>query len=324
MDQLEKIKKPVREEIRKYNAYYKEALKEKYFHVQSVNNYIIRQKGKQMRPILVFLAAKLFGETNENTIKAATSLEMLHNATLIHDDVIDEANERRGIRSINAIWNNKNAILMGDYLLSTALTVSVSTHDIDFLEIVSSVGKTLSLGEILQMNKTKTLDITEEEYFDIIKKKTAILFSSCAKAGAITSGADKHGLRQMDRFATAMGLAFQLKDDIFDYQSKGMIGKPIGNDLREKKLTLPIIHALKKVGNAERKKIISIIKNDHKDKTKMKELANFAVAMGGIDYAKKKLDEFIEEAKQVLDEFADSEAKEALNLYLDFTVNRTK
>lgn len=324
MDQLEKIKKPVKEELKKYNAYYKDALKEKYFHVQSVNNYIIRQKGKQMRPILVFLAAKLFGETNENTIKAATSLEMLHNATLIHDDVIDEANERRGIRSINAIWNNKNAVLMGDYLLSTALTVSVSTHDLDFLEIVSGVGKTLSLGEILQMNKTKTLDITEEEYFDIITKKTAILFSSCAKAGAITTGADKHGLQLMDKFATSMGLAFQLKDDIFDYQSKGVIGKPIGNDLREKKLTLPIIHALSKVGNSERKKIIATIKNHHKDKAKMRELANFAVAMGGIDYAKKKLDEMIEKAKEVLDEFEDSDAKKALNIYLDFTVNRTK
>lgn len=324
MEQLEKIKQPVKEELKKYNAYFKETLQEQYFLVQSVNNYIIRQKGKQMRPILVFLAAQLFGKTNESTVKAATSLEMLHNATLVHDDVIDEANERRGIRSINAIWNNKNAVLMGDYLLSTALTVAVSTHNIDFLEIVSGVGKTLSLGEILQMSKTKTLDMTEEEYFDIISKKTAILFSSCAKAGAITTGADAKGIALMDRYATAMGLAFQLKDDIFDYQSKGLIGKPIGNDLKEKKLTLPIIYAMSKVSAQEKKKIIATIKKHHKNRSKMKELVNFAVAMGGIDYANQKIEEFVQEAKSALNDFPDSTAKQALELYVDFTVNRKK
>ena len=324
MDQLEKIKKPVHSDLEKYNAFYRDVLQDNYKRIQAINKYILKQKGKLMRPTLVFLSARLFSEPTINTTRSAAALEMLHNATLIHDDVIDETHERRGLLSINAIWNNKNAILMGDYLLSTSLTLSVDTREFDFLEIMSNLGKTLSKGEILQMEKTKTLDITEEEYFEIIKMKTAILFSCCAKAGAISVNASKEDMLKMEEMGTALGLAFQIKDDIFDYQTKGFIGKPTGNDLKEKKLTLPLIYALKKVDDHKRQSIIKSIKRYNQNSRKMNEVIRFAVLEGGIEYAESVIDREIAKAHAILDTYPDGDIKTSLTEFIDFTVNRIK
>lgn len=324
MDQLEKIKQPVNSDLETYNTFYRDVLQDNYKRIQAINKYILKQKGKLMRPTLVFLSARLFDEPNTNTTRSAAALEMLHNATLIHDDVIDETHERRGLLSINAIWNNKNAILMGDYLLSTSLTLSVDTRDLDFLEIMSGLGKTLSKGEILQMEKTKTLDITEEEYFDIIKMKTAILFSCCAKAGAISVNAPKEDVQKMEEMGTALGLAFQIKDDIFDYQTKGLLGKPTGNDLKEKKLTLPLIYALKKADEHKRESIIKNIKRHSQNTRKMKDVIRFAVLEGGIEYAESIIDKEIAKAHAILDTYPEGAIKAALTEFIDFTVNRIK
>ena len=310
--------------MERYNAFYRDVLQDNYKRIQAINKYILKQKGKLMRPTLVFLSARLFSEPNQNTTRSAAALEMLHNATLIHDDVIDETHERRGLLSINAIWNNKNAILMGDYLLSTSLTLSVDTKDLDFLEIMSNLGKTLSKGEILQMEKTKTLDITEEEYFEIIKMKTAILFSCCAKAGAISVNAPKEDVKKMEEMGTALGLAFQIRDDIFDYQTKGIIGKPTGNDLKEKKLTLPLIYALKKVDEHKRKSILKSIKRYNQNTRKMKDVIRFAVLEGGIEYAESVIDREIAKAHSILNTYKDGPIKEALKEFIEFTVSRVK
>ncbi|MFB6319800.1 polyprenyl synthetase family protein [Saccharicrinis sp. FJH54] len=324
MDQLEKIKQPIQKDLDAFSEFYKDILQDNYKRIQAINKYILKQKGKLMRPTLVFLAARLFDEPNINTTRAAASLEMLHNASLIHDDVIDETHERRGLLSINAIWNNKNAILMGDYLLSTSLTLSVDTHNYDFLYIMSDLSKTLSKGEILQMEKTKTLDITEEEYYDIIRMKTAILFSSCAKAGAISVNASKEDIKKIEDIGMALGVAFQIRDDIFDYQTKGIIGKPIGNDLKEKKITLPLIYALNKANDHTKKRIIKSIKRYNNSTRKMKEVTRFAVLEGGIEYAENAIEKEIGKAHSILDTYPDSEIKTALKDFIDFTVNRVK
>jgi octaprenyl-diphosphate synthase len=324
MNDLDKIKAPVTNDLDAYNAFYKEVLKDNYKRIQAINRYILKQKGKLMRPTLVYLTARLFGEPNLNTTRSAAALEMLHNATLIHDDVIDETHERRGLLSINAIWNNKNAILMGDYLLSTSLTLSVDTRNLDFLDIMSSLGKTMSTAEIVQLEKTKTLDITEEEYFDIIRMKTAILFSCCAKGGAISVGASKEDIEKMEAMGTALGLAFQIKDDIFDYQSSGIIGKPTGNDLKEKKLTLPIIYALDKAGLPNRKAIIKTIKNYHNNSRKMREVIRFAVLEGGIEYAESMIEKQLSIAHSIIDSYPQSTITETLKHFIDYTVSRIK
>lgn len=324
MDQLEKIKQPIQKDLDAFSEFYKDILQDNYKRIQAINKYILKQRGKQMRPTLVFLAARLFNEPNINTTRAAASLEMLHNATLIHDDVIDETHERRGLLSINAIWNNKNAILMGDYLLSTSLTLSVDTHSYDFLYIMSDLSKTISKGEIFQMEKTKTLDITEEEYYEIIRMKTAILFSSCAKAGAISVNASMKDIKKIEDIGMALGIAFQIRDDIFDYQTKGIIGKPIGNDLKEKKITLPLIYALNKANDHTKKRIIKTIKRYNNSTRKMKEVIRFAVLEGGIEYAENAIEKEITKAHSILDTYPDSDIKTALKEFIDYTVNRIK
>lgn len=324
MDQLDKIKQPIQKDLESFTDFYKDILQDNYKRIQAINKYILKQRGKQMRPTLVFLTARLFDEPNINTTRAAASLEMLHNASLIHDDVIDETHERRGLLSINAIWNNKNAILMGDYLLSTSLTLSVDTHSFDFLYIMSDLSKTISKGEILQMEKTKTLDITEEEYFDIIRMKTAILFASCAKAGAISVNAPKEEIKKIEEMGMALGVAFQIRDDIFDYQPKGIIGKPIGNDLKEKKLTLPLIYALNKANDHTKNRIIKTIKRYNNSTRKMKEVIRFAVLEGGIEYAESMIDKELSRAHAILDTYPDNEIKQAITDFIDFTVNRNK
>ncbi len=321
---LDQITEPIQQELIDFEKFFEEALYDHIKSIHRINKYILKQKGKKVRPILVFLAAKLIGDSNEKTIKAAGFLEMLHNATLIHDDVIDESNERRGLLSINAFWNNKTAVLIGDYMLSNSLMQAIKTKDYQLLEIVSQVGKELTAGEILQMDKSKTLDITEETYYKIIDKKTAVLFSLCAKAGGISAGATPEQLQNLEDLGTNLGLAFQIKDDIFDFQPQGILGKPTGNDLRENKITLPLIHALKSSQDGQKKEIMRILKLKRKKKSHITKIIDFTIEHEGIEYATKRMQEYSNKANEILDTFQESPAKSSVQLLLDYIMERRK
>ena len=287
-------------------------------------NYIIKSKGKQLRPTIVFLTAKMLGEINKSTHHAAALIELMHTATLVHDDVVDEANKRRGVFSINALWKNKVSVLVGDYLLAKGLLLAVDNDEFDLLRIVSLSVKDMSEGELLQIEKSRKLNINEETYFEIIRKKTASLISSCAAIGAKSVGADSETVEKLSLFGENLGIAFQIKDDIFDYQNNKIIGKPTGNDLKEQKLTLPVIYALEKATNSEKRKIISIIKNHNKEPKKVKQVIDFAIKNNGLEYSTKKMIDYKNKAIQILNEFPDNEAKTALINLSEFVTERKK
>ena len=286
-----------------------------------IMKYIIKRKGKQLRPMFVFLCAKLHGTVNESTYRAAALVELLHTATLVHDDVVDESLERRGFLSINALWKNKIAILVGDYLLSKGLLLSTGAGDFKHLHILSEAVKQMSEGELLQMEKARKLNLKEDIYFEIIRSKTASLLSSACAVGAWSTSNDETVTEKMKKFGEKTGIAFQIKDDLFDYGNDD-IGKPTGNDLKEKKLTLPLIYTLNNIGAIERRKIIYIVRNQNRNPEKIKYVLQKVTETGGIEYAAKKMIEYRDEALNILFEFPESEVRKALEELVRYTTDR--
>ena len=286
-----------------------------------IMKYIIKRKGKQLRPMFVFLSAKLHGKVNESTYRAAALVELLHTATLVHDDVVDESLERRGFLSINALWKNKIAVLVGDYLLSKGLLLSTDAGDFKHLQILSEAVKQMSEGELLQIEKARKLNLKEDIYFEIIRSKTASLLSSACAVGAWSTSNDETLTEKMKLFGEKTGIAFQIKDDLFDYGNDD-IGKPTGNDLKEKKLTLPLIYTLNNISAPEKRKIIYIIKNENKNPEKIKYVLQKVVETGGIEYANKKMNYYRDEALSILFEFPKSDVRDGLEELVRYTTDR--
>ena len=287
-----------------------------------ITHYIVKRKGKQMRPMFVFLSAGLCGGINEKTHRAATLIELLHTATLVHDDVVDDSNERRGFFSINALWKNKIAVLVGDYLLSKGLLLSVEYKDFNLLSIVSEAVRVMSEGELLQIEKARKLDISEEIYYEIIRQKTASLIASCCAGGAASVDASENDIKEIHLFGELIGMAFQIKDDLFDYGPDGVIGKPTGIDIKESKMTLPLIYALSKTDRSTKRHIVNIIKNHNTEDKKVREVIDFVKANGGLEYATKKMEEYQLKAFDVLNKFQDSIYKNSLRDLVRFTIER--
>ena len=303
---------------------FKKSLSSNIILLDKIMHYIIKRKGKQMRPMFVFLTAKLFNKFNEKTYRAASMIELLHTATLVHDDVIDEANLRRGVFSINALWKNKVAVLVGDFLLSRGLLLAVKNKEYELLEIMSATVQDMSEGELLQIEKARKLDITESVYYEIIRKKTASLIAACCSSGANSVEESNIMIEKMRVFGETAGIAFQIKDDLFDYSKNTLIGKSTGIDIREQKMTLPLIYTLNSVDKKLKNYIINIIKNHNKNEKKVGEVIELVKQNGGLDYAKKIMLKFYNEALEILDDFEDNEAKTSLQLLLDYVINRKK
>jgi len=321
---IKDIKQPVSKEMELFESKFKNSLKTSIPLLDKIMHYIIKRKGKQMRPLFVFLTAKLFNNVNESTYTAASLIELLHTATLVHDDIIDEANFRRGVFSINALWKNKISVLVGDFLLSRGLLLAVENEQFQLLKIMSTAVKEMSEGELLQIEKTRRLDITEEVYFEIIKKKTAALISACCEAGAVSTNADENDVLKMRAFGEKTGIAFQIKDDLFDYTQNPLIGKPTGIDIREKKMTLPLIYTLNNSDKKTKAFIINTIKNDSKNSKKVEQIINIVKEKKGLEYAKNKMDLFVNEALGILKEFENNESKSSLVDLVSYVVNREK
>jgi len=324
MSDLKKIIVPIKNEMDSFEKKFRESVSSDVAVVDKIMHYIIKRKGKQIRPIFVFLSAKLFGKTSKSSYTAASLIELLHTATLIHDDVVDESNLRRGVFSINAVWKNKIAVLVGDFLLSKGLLLSVKNKEYKMLEIMSSAVEQMSEGELLQMEKSRKLNISEEDYYKIIRKKTAALISACCESGAVASKQCDTVCEKMRLFGEYAGMAFQIKDDLFDYESNINIGKPKGIDIKDKKLTLPIIYSLNNVSYNQKRSIINTIKRDYDSEEKIIELYNIVKSCGGIDYSKKIMKKYHDKAIGILNEFEDNEAKKSLLLLLKFIINRKK
>lgn len=319
---LDDIKAPIAKEMDEFEPKFRASMKTRVLLLDKIMSYIVKRKGKQMRPMFVFLSAGTCGKISESTYRGASLIELLHTATLVHDDVVDEANYRRGFFSVNALWKNKIAVLVGDFLLSRGLILSIENRDYNLLNIVTHAVKEMSEGELLQMEKSRKLDITEEVYYDIIRQKTASLIASCCAVGASSSGASDDVVEKMRLFGEKIGMAFQIKDDLFDY-GEMEIGKPVGIDIREKKMTLPLIHALSRSGWLEKRRIISIVKNDTDDTKKIKEVIAYVKQSGGIEYAVDKMVRFHQDAIAVLNTFPDSPYKRSLEQLVQFTIDRT-
>jgi len=319
---VEDIKAPVRKEMEEFEQKFRESMRSHVPLLDKIMHYIVKRKGKQLRPMFVFLSAKTCGEMNESTYRAASLIELLHTATLVHDDVVDDAHIRRGFFSLNALWKNKIAVLVGDYLLSKGLLLSVDNKDFRLLGIVSNAVKEMSEGELLQIEKARRLDVDEPVYFEIIRQKTAVLIASCCACGASSVGADEKTIEQMRLFGEQTGIAFQIKDDLFDFGTGNGIGKPTGNDIKEKKFTLPLIYALKHTSYFDKRKIINTIKNNHEDQDKIAKVTDFVLNSGGIEYATQKMYEYKDKALQLLSGFNTNEAKKALEQLVIYTVER--
>ncbi len=307
--------------MEEFEPRFRASMKTKVLLLDKIMEYIVKRKGKQMRPMFVFLSAGTSGQISDATFRGASLIELLHTATLVHDDVVDEANYRRGFFSVNAIWKNKIAVLVGDFLLSRGMALSLKNKDYDLLSIVNDAVTEMSEGELLQIEKARRLNITEEVYFEIIRKKTASLIASCCGVGASSSGADEDVVKRMRSFGEKIGMAFQIKDDLFDYGDME-IGKPLGIDIKEKKMTLPLIYALSKSSWLERRKIISIVKNESHKPRKVKEVIAYVKKSGGIEYSLKKMEAFHQEALLLLDTFPDSVYKTSLRQLVQFTIDR--
>lgn len=321
---IKNIKAPISEEMQAFEKHFRNSMKSSVPLLDKITHYIVKRKGKQMRPMFVFLSAKIFGETTESTYTAASLIELLHTATLVHDDVVDESYKRRGFFSINALWKNKIAVLVGDYLLSKGLLLSVEKEEFDLLKIVSNSVQLMSEGELLQIEKARKLDIEESVYFDIITKKTATLIASCCATGARSANQPKEIVEQMRQFGETVGICFQLKDDLFDYGSGDKLGKPTGIDIKEKKMTLPLIYALSQTDRSTRRRIIKTVKNNNNNQKKVQEVIDFVIASDGIKYATNKMYEYRERALSILDQFPDNEAKRSLKDLVIYTSERKK
>ena len=321
---LSRIKRPVEKEMAEFEAYFSKTMHSEIPLLNIILNYILRRKGKQMRPLLVFLTAKLNGNIAEPTFVAATFIELLHTASLVHDDVVDDAHERRGALSINALWNSKIAVLVGDYMLSKGMLISVEKNRFDMLEIVSDAVKSMSEGELFQLQKARKLNIKEEDYFKIITSKTAALISACTACGARSVTDDSETILLMKEFGENIGIAFQIRDDILDYEGTGLTGKTVGNDIKEKKITLPLIHALEQSPASRKKQILGIVKIRKKTKAEISEVISFVTDYGGIEYAELKMNHYRDKALAILDSYADSEVKESLKEFVQYTTSRKK
>lgn len=320
---IKDIQAPIANEMADFEKKFRDAMKSRVMLLDKIMNYIVKRKGKQMRPMFVFLSSGVVGGITEATYRGASLIELLHTATLVHDDVVDDSQFRRGFFSINALWKNKIAVLVGDYLLSRGLLLSVDHSDYDLLKIVSDAVREMSEGELLQMEKARNLDISEEIYYEIIRQKTASLIASCCAVGACSSGAGNGSVQKMREFGEKVGMAFQIKDDLFDYGDEE-IGKPLGIDIREKKMTLPLIYALQRASWIDRKQIIYMIKNRSHKRKVVKEVIEFVKASGGIDYANQVMKDFQNQALQILDQFEDSVYRQSLKDLVHFTIERSK
>jgi octaprenyl-diphosphate synthase len=324
MSALTEIKQPVAKEMDEFEVYFSRTMRSEIPLLNIILNYILRRKGKQMRPLLVFLTAKLNGEIGESTYIAATCIELLHTASLVHDDVVDDAHERRGFLSINALWNSKIAVLLGDYLLSTGMHICVEKSRYDMLEIISEAVKSMAEGELLQLQKARKLNIKEEDYYKIIISKTAALLSACTATGARSVTEDSETIQLMKDFGENIGIAFQIRDDILDYEGTGLTGKTVGNDIKEKKITLPLIHALEQSANSKKRHILNIVKNRKKTKSEIGEVISFVMDYGGIEYAELKMNQYRDKALAILDSYPDSEVKDSLREFVQYTTSRKK
>lgn len=322
-DTLSYIKSPIKDELQVFEKKFRSSVKSNVSLLDTIMGYILKRKGKQMRPILVLHCAKLFGEINEQTYRGASLVELLHTATLVHDDVVDESNMRRGFFSINALWKNKVAVLVGDYLLSKGLLLSLKNKDFQSLEILSTAVEQMSEGELLQMEKARKLDITEDAYFDIITKKTASLISSCCGIGSYSTLKDDKVLNKIMQMGEAIGIAFQIKDDLFDY-GDNKVGKPTGIDIVEKKMTLPLIYALNSSDSSESRPILRILKKDKKSKDEINRVIAFVNEKGGMTYAQSKMFEYKKKSEDILATIPTQSSKEYLLALFNFVIERKK
>ncbi|WP_163322592.1 polyprenyl synthetase family protein [Draconibacterium mangrovi] len=324
MTTINKIKAPIEQELHDFEPYFKKSLQSDIPLLATVLNFLYRTKGKQLRPMFVFLSAKLHGGTNESSKLAACSVELLHTATLVHDDVVDESYERRGSFSVKALWKNKLAVLVGDYILARGLLLQLESKKYNFLHLISRAVQDMAEGEILQMKKSRKLDIDDETYFEIIRKKTASLIATSMAIGAASAVDDEVIIEKMYSIGQDAGIAFQIKDDIFDYQSKGLLGKPTGNDIKEKKITLPLLHVLNEADRSERKRILRLIKRKNNSSAVVEELIQLVTEKGGLEYAEQKMNEFKDRAIAGLKEFPDCEARESLIELMNYIATRKK
>ena len=325
MKPVELIKLPIKKEMELFERKFKDSMLSKVPLLNRITYYIVRRKGKQMRPMFVFLVAKMVsdGGFDERTYRGASVVELIHTATLVHDDVVDDSNRRRGFFSVNALWKNKIAVLVGDFLLSKGLLLSIDNEDFDLLKLISIAVREMSEGELLQIEKARKLDITEDVYFDIIRQKTATLIAACCGIGAASVGAKQDTVQQMRKFGEYIGVAFQIKDDLFDY-TDDKIGKPTGIDIKEQKMTLPLIHTLNTCTSKEKSWLINSIKKHNRDKKRVKEVIAFVKENGGLDYAIKKMKQFQEEALQILKTYPESKYKNSLELMVNYVIDRKK
>lgn len=323
MQKVKDIMAPIEMELTQFEEHFKNTMRSDVPLLDKVTQYIVKRKGKQMRPMFVFLTAKMLGESNVTTFDAASLVELLHTATLVHDDVVDDANERRGFFSVNALWKNKIAVLVGDYMLSRILLLSIEKNNTELLGVVARAVREMSEGELLQIEKARHLDITEDVYFDVIRKKTASLIATCCEAGAISVGAMEQR-ENMRKFGELVGLAFQIKDDIFDFGSPGNIGKPTGNDIREQKMTLPIIYTINHGSKEVRSELMDIVKNHNEESKHIKKAIQLVINNGGIEYAHQRMTELANEALTIIQPLPESAAKRSLIELVHYTINRDK
>ncbi len=320
---LSEIQKPIKRELIEFEKHFKSSVKTNVALLDKIMYYIVKRKGKQIRPMLVFLSAKSCGDINDSTYIAASLIELLHTGTLVHDDVVDDSMHRRGFFSINALWKNKIAVLVGDYLLSRGFLLALDNDEIQALKILSNAVKLMSEGELLQIEKARRLDIKEDVYYDIIKRKTASLLAAACSSGAASTSEDKEKIELFRQFGETLGMAFQIKDDLFDY-GESDIGKPRGIDIKEKKMTLPLIYSLQNTDTKTKKKIINGIKKKSTDNGFVKEVIEFVKSTGGIDYAEVKMNEYYQDALQMLNPLPQSEALNSLKDLAQFVIDRKK
>src|SRR6187551_1428416 len=320
--QLQDIKAPIASELEAFEKHFRDSVRSRVALLDKIMHYIVHRKGKQMRPIFVLLSAKMCGEITPKTYTAASLVELLHTATLVHDDVVDDAHQRRGVFSINALWKNKIAVLVGDYLLSRGLLVALDNGAYDILQIMSRAVRDMSEGELLQIEKARRLDITEEIYFDIIRKKTASLIAASCAAGAASITEDKEMIERFYNFGETIGIAFQIKDDLFDYGDAD-VGKPRAIDIQEKKMTLPLIYTLQQVSSSRRKELIRTVEKYNKDKTKVTDLIKQVHLSGGIRYAEKVMEEHVQKAIAMIEELPSSTSRDSMIALVNYVIDRS-
>jgi len=324
MSDLKKLKKPIEGHLKEFQKVFRKTAKSKIYLLDIITKYILKSKGKQIRPLFVIYSASLFNNVTTSTYRAASLIELMHTATVVHDDIVDDSMQRRGRFSINALWKNKVAVLVGDYLLSRGMLLALENKDYHLLEIVSKAVKDMSEGELLQIEKARKLDISEEIYYEIIRQKTASLLASCFATGAASAGVDNVEVNKMHKIGELAGLAFQIKDDLFDFQKTSITGKPTGIDIKEKKMTLPLIHLLNNSISAEKRKMINIVKRHNNDRKKVEWLMDKVNNSGGMEYAENKMNQFKDEAISLLREFPENQARNALEELVVYSIERKK